>query len=79
MLNHQLERLQIAAQLALSYYYNGNMEDKELEKCFVILSVIGQISIDLAKRVFDIDVVKEIRRIKRLPVYEKYYCSAVFL
>lgn len=56
-----------AAQLALSYYYNGNMEDKELEKCFVILSVIGQISIDLAKRVFDIDVVKEIRRIKRLP------------
>lgn len=55
-----------AAQLALSYYYNGNMEDKELEKCFVILSVIGQISIDLAKRVFDIDVVKEIRRIKRL-------------
>lgn len=55
------------AQLALSYYFDGNMEDKELEKCFVILSVIGQISIDLAKKTFDIDVVKEISRIKNLP------------
>lgn len=55
-----------AAQLALSYYYDGNMEDNELEKCIVILSVIGQISIDLAKKEFDINVIKEIRRIKRL-------------
>lgn len=55
------------AQLALSYYYDGNMKDKELEKCFIILSVIGQISIDLAKKTFDIDVVKEINRIKNLP------------
>lgn len=54
------------AQLALSYYYDGNMEDKELEEQFIILSVIGQISIDLAKKTFDIDVVREIQRIKNL-------------
>lgn len=55
------------AQLALSYYYDGNMESKELEDCFIILSVIGQISIDLAKKCFDIDVVREINRIRGLP------------
>lgn len=55
------------AQLALSYYYNGGMKDTDLEDCFIILSVIGQISIDLAKRSFDINVVDEINRIKRLP------------
>lgn len=55
------------AQLALSYYYDGNMESKELEDCFIILSVIGQISIDLAKKCFDIDVVREINRIRNLP------------
>ena len=54
------------AQLALSYYYDGGMESKELEDCFIILSVIGQISIDLAKKCFDIDVVKEISRIRKL-------------
>ncbi len=54
------------AQLALSYYYDDNMEGKELEDCFIILSVIGQISIDLAKKCFDIDVVKEINRIRGL-------------
>lgn len=55
------------AQLALSYYYDRGMRDRELEKCFIILSVIGQISIDLAKKSFDIDVMKEIDRIRRLP------------
>ena len=59
------------AQLALSYYYDGDMQNKELEKCFIILSVIGQISIDLAKKSFDIDAVKEINRIKRLPCMAK--------
>ena len=56
-----------AAQLALSYYYDGGRNSKELENCFIILSVIGQISIDLAKKCFDIDVVKEISRIRNLP------------
>lgn len=55
------------AQLALSYYYNGDMESNDLEDCFIILSVIGQISIDLAKKNFDITVGKEINRIKHLP------------
>lgn len=59
------------AQLALSYYYDGGMEDRELENCFIILSVIGQISIDLAKKCFDIDVVKEIRRIRNLPCMKR--------
>lgn len=60
-----------AAQLALSYYYDGGMESKELEDCFIILSVIGQISIDLAKKCFDINVVKEINRIKNLPCMKR--------
>lgn len=55
------------AQLALSYYYDGNMENKELEDCFIILSVIGQVSIDLAKKDFDIDINQEIKRIQNLP------------
>lgn len=55
------------AQIALSYYYDGSMESAELEDCFIILSVIGQISIDLAKKCFDIDVVREINRIRNLP------------
>ena len=49
------------AQLALSYYYDEGMDDgqdgEELKKCFVILSVIGQISIDLAKKEFDIETI----------------------
>lgn len=59
------------AQLALSYYYDGNMESPELEECFIILSVIGQISIDLAKKSFDINVVKEINRIRNLPCMKR--------
>ena len=55
------------AQLALSYYYDEGMKSRELEEAFIILSVIGQISIDLAKREFDINVVNEINRIKNLP------------
>lgn len=54
------------AQMALSYYYAGKMKSRELEDIFIILSVIGQISIDLAKKNFDINVVNEINRIKRL-------------
>ena len=59
------------AQLALSYYYDGGMESKELENCFIVLSVIGQISIDLAKKCFDIDVVKEINRIRNMPCMKR--------
>ena len=55
------------AQLAMSYYFDGGMKDSELQECFEILSVIGQISIDLAKKEFDITVNKEIQRIRSLP------------
>ncbi len=55
------------AQLALSYYYDEGMGNKELEDSFIILSVLGQIAIDLAKKDFDIDVTKEISRIKKSP------------
>ena len=54
------------AQLAMSYYFDGGMSDSELQECFEILSVIGQISIDLAKKEFDINVNKEIQRIRSL-------------
>ena len=54
------------AQLALSHYFHGGMKKKELLDCVVILSVIGQISIDLAKKEFVIDVMQEINRIKGL-------------
>lgn len=59
------------AQLALSYYYDEGMESSELEECFIILSVLGQIAIDLAKKSFDINVVKEIGRIKSLPCMKR--------
>lgn len=55
------------AQLALSYYYDEGMVNKELEDNFIILSVLGQIAIDLAKKNFDIEVTKEINRIRNLP------------
>lgn len=54
------------AQLAMSYYYDSDMKDKELEDCFIILSVLGQVAIDLCKKTFDINVKNEITRIKRL-------------
>lgn len=54
------------AQLAMSYYYDSDMQDKELEDCFIILSVLGQVAIDLCKKTFDINVKNEITRIKRL-------------
>lgn len=59
------------AQLALSYYYDGGMMDDDLKECFIILSVIAQISIDLAKKDFDVDVVSEIGRIRNLPCMKK--------
>lgn len=66
------------AQLALSYYYDEDMQSKELEECFIILSVIGQISIDLAKKTFDIKVVDEIRRIRSLPCMRRSEIPSFF-
>ena len=50
------------AQLALTYTYNSN--ERKYQDYVCILSVIAQISIDSAKRKFDIDLVEEIKRIK---------------
>lgn len=58
------------AQLALSYYFENGTKDekksKELKDNIIILSVLGQISIDLAKKEFIINVMNEIQRIKWL-------------
>lgn len=55
------------AQLALSYYYDGGSKSKELEDVFIICSVLAQVAIDSAKRVFDINVNSELSRLASLP------------
>ena len=51
------------AQLALTYTYN--YDDKKFKDYVCILSVLAQVSIDSAKRRYDIDISDEIRRIKK--------------
>lgn len=51
------------AQLALTYTYN--YDDQKYKDYVCILSVLAQVSIDSAKRRYDIDISNEIRRIKR--------------
>lgn len=55
------------AQLALSYYYDGGSESKELEDVFIVCSVLAQVAIDSAKRIFDINVNSELARLGSLP------------
>lgn len=55
------------AQLALSYYYDGECKSKELEDVFISCSVLAQISIDGAKREYDIDINHDLNRLKQLP------------
>ncbi|WP_275443828.1 hypothetical protein [Petralouisia muris] len=54
------------AQLALSYYYDGGSKSKELEDVFIICSVLAQVAIDSAKRMFDINVNSELSRLSNL-------------
>ncbi len=54
------------AQLALSYYYDGGSRDKKLGDVFIICSVLAQVAIDSAKRMFDINVNSELSRLSRL-------------
>jgi hypothetical protein len=62
------------AQLALTYTYNFN--DKKYYEYVCILSVLAQVAIDNAKRKFDIDINKEIDRIKKdLDINENKYPS----
>ena len=51
------------AQLCLTYTYN--FDDKKYQDYVCILSVLAQVAIDNAKRRFDIDLVEEIKRIKK--------------
>lgn len=51
------------AQLALTYSYN--FSDKKYQDYVCILSVLAQVAIDNAKRRFDIDLVNEIKWIKK--------------
>lgn len=67
-----------AAQLALSYYYDDGMESRKLEEVFIILSVIGQISIDLAKKEFNLNVGREIKRIRNLSCMNKKFVPQFF-
>lgn len=50
------------AQVCLTYTYN--FKDKKYVDYVCILSVLAQVAIDSAKRKFDIDLTKEIKRIK---------------
>ena len=58
------------AQLALSYYYDlmyhTGEQNKELRNIFVICSVLAQVAIDSAKRSFEVSVVDELRRLKKV-------------
>lgn len=51
------------AQVALSHFYDSGMSDKELEDIFIIGAVLAQCSIDSAKRIFEIEINKEINRL----------------
>ena len=54
------------------------MESRELEEVFIILSVIGQISIDLAKKEFNLNVGREIKRIRNLSCMNKKFVPQFF-
>lgn len=51
------------AQICLTYTYN--FDNPKYQEYVCILSVLAQVAIDNAKRRFDIDLVEEIRRIKK--------------
>lgn len=50
------------AQIALTYSYN--FADKKYDDAVCILSVLAQAAIDSAKRTFEVDITKEIQRLK---------------
>lgn len=67
------------AQLALSYYYDGGGNNREIEDIFIICSVLAQVAIDSAKRNFEIEVEPELSKIshfacmKHKPQYPRFY------
>lgn len=69
------------AQLALSYYYDGGGNNREIEDIFIICSVLAQVAIDSAKRNFEIEVEPELSKIshfacmKHKPQYPRFYAG----
>ena len=69
------------AQLALSYYYDGGGNDREIEDIFIICSVLAQVAIDSSKRNFEIEVEPELSKIshfacmKHKPQYPRFYAG----
>lgn len=69
------------AQLALSYWFDGGCENRELEDIFIICSVLAQVAIDSCKRSFEVQVGKELSRIEKMscmkhtPRYPLFYAD----
>lgn len=69
------------AQLALSYWFDGGCNDRELEDVFIICSVLAQVAIDSSKRNFEISVGSELTRISNLqcmkhdPRFPQFYAD----
>ena len=57
------------AQAALSYYWTK--PDREYMDVFIIMSVLAQVAIDNSKRMYEVDAVTEIDRIKKLPYMKR--------
>jgi hypothetical protein len=80
-MDNNLARAQLAigessnlAQIALTYSHN--YDDQKYKDAICILSVLAQVAIDNAKRQFDIDLMDEIKRLKKdLKVQEVGYPS----
>jgi hypothetical protein len=62
------------AQIALSYYYGETDADKkqELADIVCIMSVLAQVAIDNSKRPYQIDIEKELERIRGLEVFDDH-------
>lgn len=69
------------AQLALSYWFDSECKNKELEDVFIICSVLAQVAIDSSKRNFEIKVGAELTRIGKMdcmkynPKYPVFYAE----
>ncbi|EOR27387.1 hypothetical protein A500_04571 [Clostridium sartagoforme AAU1] len=54
------------AQISMSLFANSGYKDKELLKSVIILSVLAQVSIDNAKRQYEVELNKEINRLTQI-------------
>lgn len=61
------------AQRALSYWFDGECKENELEDIFIICAVLAQCAIDSSKRTFEATPSKEINRLVRKDCMKKPY------